>query len=266
MEPQDPVQPKLALDKSLDKSIRAAADQISLLNKLSNTIRRASKTTQNIQAASSFQILDDEGNDAAVFLQTVFAHYLRDRFPATSEVIQQRLAATMVLRRKRVLYRRERYGKGSIRVEQVSSKPTIDIPQRGATGPTSQDPGSGAQKRAESQRQSDTHSMTKSATTLAADEFRRAATPSVVSETKTVPLGSHEDLQFPAAPLGAITMKVEQLSQQENSAYVFRWKTVRDARNEAMWREAVAAVGEVTCPFCFYALPAKDVADEMKWM
>ncbi|KAI7773545.1 hypothetical protein LA080_010409 [Diaporthe eres] len=266
LKPRDPLQPILALDKSLNKSIRAAADQISLLNKLSNTIRRASKTTQNIQAASSFQILDDEGNDAAGFMQKVFAHYVRDRFQATSEVIQQRLAATMVLRRKRVLYRRERYGDGPIGVEQVSSKPTVVAPHREATAPVSQHPGSGVQKRAESQRQSAIYSLTKSATTLAADHFRKAATPSVVSATKTVPLGSHEELSFPAAPLGAITMKVKQLSQQANSAYALRWKTVRELRNEAIWLEAVAAVGEVTCPFCFYALPAKDVADEMKWI
>jgi hypothetical protein len=61
-------------------------------------------------------------------------------------------------------------------------------------------------------------------------------------------------------------LKANQLSQQATSTCAFRWKTVREARRAAVWPEAVAIVGEVTCPFCFYALPAKDVADQMKWM
>ncbi|KAH8777846.1 hypothetical protein F5883DRAFT_696797, partial [Diaporthe sp. PMI_573] len=268
LKPPDPHQQILGLDESFDKSIRAAADQISLLNKLSNTIRRGSKTTQSIQAASSFQIEGDEGNDAAGFLHKVFAHYVRDRFPATSEKIQQRLAATLVLRRKRVLYRREHYGKSSITVEQVPSKPTIVAPQREPTlaAPISQHPGSVVQNRTEPQRQSDLDSLIKTATTLVADHFKKAAVPSVLSATKMISLDSHEELRFPPAPLGAIIVKAKQLSQQATSDTPFRWKTVREARQAATWSEAVAAIGKVTCPFCFYALPANDVTDEMKWM
>ena len=31
------------------------------------------------------------------------------------------------------------------------------------------------------------------------------------------------------------------------------------------WDECLAAIGEVTCPFCFYALPMRDALDETNW-
>ena len=31
------------------------------------------------------------------------------------------------------------------------------------------------------------------------------------------------------------------------------------------WTYCCQLIGEITCPFCFYALPSLDVADENKW-
>jgi hypothetical protein len=53
--------------------------------------------------------------------------------------------------------------------------------------------------------------MAVSATTLAAENFRKASSPSVVSQMKTVALGSHEDLILPPAPTGRLKQKYRQL-------------------------------------------------------
>lgn len=104
-------------------------NDITLLHKTSNTIRQASKESQNIKAAEVFKIRDDEGNDAEPFLRQLFFNYIRDRFPGTNEDIRERLADTMLLRRKRILYRKERYGKTSIRLPEAVTKPVISHPR-----------------------------------------------------------------------------------------------------------------------------------------
>jgi len=64
------------------------ATEISFLNKVSNTIRRASNEVQ-ILKASSFQIKDDEGNDMEPLLLTHFEHYIGGRFPNINNTIQR---------------------------------------------------------------------------------------------------------------------------------------------------------------------------------
>jgi len=62
-----------------------------------------------------------------------------------------------------------------------------------------------------------------SATTLAADSFKKASIPSVVSATKTIALSNHEDLIFPPAPTGRLEKRFKQLKKQreeEHKAYV----------------------------------------------
>jgi hypothetical protein len=31
------------------------------------------------------------------------------------------------------------------------------------------------------------------------------------------------------------------------------------------WDSCVEATGEITCPFCFYAIPAREMQNEAKW-
>lgn len=72
-------------------------------------------------------------------------------------------------------------------------------------------------------------SIAKSATTLAPQSFQRATAPSVVSQSKTIALGSHQDLSFPPAPAHTL------------------------------------AATEVICPFCLLILPIQEVVNEKRW-
>ncbi|KAK5992076.1 hypothetical protein PT974_05473 [Cladobotryum mycophilum] len=120
--------PPEAVDEKLSQSVREISRDISLLFKFSNTIRRASKESQNSIAATAFRIRDEDGNDVENFLQELFSRYIRDVFPDVSNEIKERLAKTMVLRRKRILYRRSRYGTPTIKIQQAQSQPLIASP------------------------------------------------------------------------------------------------------------------------------------------
>ncbi|KAH7417504.1 hypothetical protein BKA64DRAFT_301951 [Cadophora sp. MPI-SDFR-AT-0126] len=200
---------------NVDRSRQAIANQISLLYRFTNTIRRASKETQNHKAAQFFQIKDDEGNDVEECLQTIFTNYVLGRFPDIDDTILNRLASSMVLRRKRILYRRSRYGASSIKPRRSALQPTVTLPTIEQPSNAPDVPLSIHEHvRTPLSGKSTTESTAISATTLAADAFRKAAAPSVISVTKTVALGSHEELIFPPAPTGRLNQKYKSLKKQ----------------------------------------------------
>lgn len=85
------------------------ASEISLLHELSNTIRKASRKANDVKAATLFHIKDEEGYDLEEPLKNYFAANIKDQFPGISDIIRLRLAKAMVVRRKRILYKRSRY-------------------------------------------------------------------------------------------------------------------------------------------------------------
>ncbi|ETS79226.1 hypothetical protein PFICI_09079 [Pestalotiopsis fici W106-1] len=182
----------------------ALASQVGLFHEVSNVIRKASRQTQNEIAASSFRIRDQEGNDLENVLQGFLDRNIRDRFPHSNSIIRERLASTMVLRRRRILYRRARYATTSIEPQQTPTDPTR------AT--------------------SHVHSISKSATTLNTDNFRRAYSPSAVSSASYISVGASQDWVFPSPP-----------------------PTPEDPSVE------------VTCPYCLYVLPGHEFQNETRW-
>lgn len=96
-------------DAFLKSEVEYIASEISLLHELSNTIRKASRKANDVRAATLFHIKDEEGNDLEEPLKNYFAANIQDQFPGISDIIRLRLAKTMVVRRKRILYKRSRY-------------------------------------------------------------------------------------------------------------------------------------------------------------
>ncbi|KAI0850769.1 hypothetical protein F5Y00DRAFT_232018 [Daldinia vernicosa] len=274
---QESSQLLVEVDPKFRQSIQGIANEISLLHRFSNTIRRASKEAQNLKAADSFRIRDDEGNDAEVFITKLFANHVRDKFPGVSDSICQRLAETMVLRRKRILYRRSRYGNAPIRPQETPSQPRVTVPKvqlkiRAAEHPQVSE---GPQAAGDASK-SAIQSVAQSATTLAPSNFQKASAPSVVSVSKTVALSNHEELPFPPAPLGSLKRKYNEIRRQREEIDKHNLDSPNSGDKlkslNSVWKEKakeieeiIKAVGEVTCPFCFYALPAEDVMDDNKW-
>jgi hypothetical protein len=141
-----------------------------------------------------------------------------------------------------------------------------------------------------------------SATTLGADNFIKVSAPSMISTTKTVPLSQHEELIFPPRPLGRIRKRYQKMKKCRLASHIYLPKdysslsySVKQPGAESLgmmakeqypdrlnyapptgemiqrdfesdWDECIKVVGEITCPFCFFALPALDVTHKDKWM
>ncbi|KAI0543077.1 hypothetical protein GGR58DRAFT_450631 [Xylaria digitata] len=280
----------------LEKSVQSLTNEITLLHELSNTIRKASRESTNVKALN-FPIRDEEGNDLEGVFKTHFAANIRDQFPNCAEVIRLRLASAMVLRRKRILYRRSRYSQAPFRTDKSSMQPVVRPPPSGVrptSGPTMSQP--------VGQPRTVTHlvalSTVKSATTMPSHNFQRASAPSVVSTSKTVASGTQEDLVFPPPPQRHIRQRYEVLKARRMAEHEARVQEIRhrsiyeeqggepplgsvlteDLLSEIKtaeknldlllrkdWEECKAFVTEVICPFCLYTLSSLDVKDERRW-
>ncbi|KAF3019352.1 hypothetical protein E8E14_010724 [Neopestalotiopsis sp. 37M] len=196
------------LSRDVQKLVQRCADDIGLLHRLSNTIRKASRENQNSRAASSFRILDAEGNNMEDALHAIFLHHMEDQFPGCDDMLRRRLASAMVLRRRRILYRRSRLIKDTIKVPSISQEHPVQIvrpPHRSITlmAPSEGQVPEDDQKPALDQPpplQSSASSRAWTATTLDVDKLRPPTAPSVMSFAKTVPLKREHNLIFPPPP------------------------------------------------------------------
>ncbi|KPM38857.1 hypothetical protein AK830_g7711 [Neonectria ditissima] len=203
-------------NKSLELSMRAVSDDISLLYRLTNTIRRASKESQNLKAAKSYRIRDDDGRDAEPILEEVFAHYISGRFPSISNGLRKRLASSMVLRRRRILYRRSRYGSSPIKPTTIR-QPTFHRPESQAQLAIPlqdlSDPAETPTETNSAPAKSSVKSAAVTATTLAAEAYNKASSPSVISATRTAAVGNRDELIFPPPPNGLIRRRFKALKK-----------------------------------------------------
>lgn len=90
-----------------DEALNSIHTSIDWLHRLSNLLRKASVVNQNLRA-QSFQLTDIDGTG----LKKFFSWLVRRDFPGLSEQLKDRMAATMVERFRRILYRRCRHGAG----------------------------------------------------------------------------------------------------------------------------------------------------------
>jgi hypothetical protein len=214
-----------SMSDSLDPIVGGIAEEITLMHQLSNTIRKASRENQNVRAATSFKILDEDGNDIGPWFLDHFAlGIIQRRFPGCNEALQKRLAVAMLIRRKRILYRRSRYWKSSTQIPSATAKA---IPQPSKEDVTNQEQILVPQKPepALTQRErSVASSRAVTATTLNLEHWKKASAPSVVSRAKTIHWSSHEQLDFPPPPLGPIRRRLKALRERHLAEHEERLK------------------------------------------
>lgn len=212
-------------------------------------------------------MVDEDGNDVAPTLQATFERYVADRFRGCSEVIQKRIANGMVLRRKRILYKRHRQGNTAIPLQQTVAQAAVIVPPV----PTNANQKRTRPREADDAINSIIHSQVVSATTVVPAKFKAAAlSPSIISASRTVALANHESLTFPHAPGQAKKRMYEQDKKElvENCRRTIELgesKSVAESALNDSLQSALQKVGEIICPFCLYALPAQEVFDEKKW-
>ncbi|KAI0162593.1 hypothetical protein BJ166DRAFT_271959 [Pestalotiopsis sp. NC0098] len=143
----------------------------------------------------------------------------------------------MILRRKRILYRRARYSTRPIRPPKPVAKPIVmprpahsQLLQHELNEESKEKSNPSLPKTEPTLATSQVQSTTKSATTLDPERFRIASTPSAVSSTRYTDIDAHEDLVFPPPPPAL--------------------------KNHSM---------EVTCPYCLYSLPSREFQSVARW-
>ncbi|KAL4988122.1 hypothetical protein BDW68DRAFT_159782 [Aspergillus falconensis] len=209
---------------SLDSIVSGIAEEVTLMHQLSNTIRKASKESQNVRAVTSFKILDDDGNDIGQWFLDLFAlGIIQRRFPSCNEALQKRLAAAMLIRRKRILYRQSRSWTSPSKIpsapEKVIPRPSKDVTNQ-EQAPAPQKPEPAPTKR----ELSVAGSRAVTATTLNLEHWKKASAPSVISRAKTIHWSSHEQLHFPPPPLGPIRRRLKALRERHVAEYEERLK------------------------------------------
>ncbi|KAL8366005.1 hypothetical protein RB595_004676 [Gaeumannomyces hyphopodioides] len=226
-----------------ERPLRDMAGEISMLFRLSNAIRKASRESQNIEAAKNFHILDGEGNDEEPLLRQRFLWHIRSQLAAdiqdpaektAAEELTQRLASTMLLRRKRVMYRKGRYGsKKPIETVKMIQPPQVDThvaeePIQSLLRtfrPTENVAAADSLLVAPNLLSSRATSVGGSATTLHQDRYKKASSPSSISGTRTIPLSYNKKgnaLQFPQRPLrrGGVDKKYQEKKQARWQVFV----------------------------------------------
>lgn len=241
-------------EKKLEDSLRSISKEIGLLYRLLNTVRRASRESQDLKASRSWTNPEDEHKVLEKAFLAQFSHNIKDQFPDISDTIRERLAVTMAIRRRRILYRRSRYSTSPIHVRETVSQPVLKAPPDQQQIPfrfKHVDMPERLESPAKKAR-STVRSLAPSATTITEQKFKRAMNPSVVSTSKTVPLSSNEGLIFPPAPRVRGRHKPRQLKDSPEPDTV-------DTTLHA------SILDEVICPYCFYALPGTLIDNDTEW-
>ncbi|KAG5925767.1 hypothetical protein E4U42_003955 [Claviceps africana] len=283
----------------LDEALKEIANIIALLWDLAVTIRLATKELPNLKVAKDFHIKDEAGENLDPYLQILFLGYIQDRFPQASEAIQNRLASSVLLRRKRILYGRSKYGKDTTKPPQVVPETRSLLPgdrskieQQVPLREPSQAPSQNAVPL------SAVSTRTRTVTTLASQMYPKADDElSIMSRTHSIAMSDQgADLAFPPPPCTTLhrsyaklraereqhhELHVQSLLDQTSSTsaangQVLVSDTLDKLRAEATiklkkalekdWKDCLAAVEEeITCPYCFHALPVRDGFNERKW-
>ncbi|KAK4208245.1 hypothetical protein QBC37DRAFT_405481 [Rhypophila decipiens] len=285
----DRTDPPPSVRDTFAQALEGISNSVQLLFRFSNTVRKASKAVHNRKVDDGFRIRDDEGNDIESHLRQMFANYILDRYPGASDILHERLVSTMLLRRKRILYRKSRYGT----VTQPSQQPPLEL-RRHDVAPAAAVPPEMNAMRAPvtidfepNDLNTTPESVVRTATTLSPENFHKASTPSVMSVAKTVPLTQHEEIVFPPAPFA------KQLQQYK----IWHWE-VKDRRRKrdmafagfghgpptdiysnwipyaaryhqdlenSVWERFYQGAESFSCPFCFCTLSSEDTTQEEKW-
>lgn len=211
----------------IDAVLASLSTSLDWLLRLANMIRRASFLRQNTRA-SSFPLKDSTRQDATPVLRQLFSHFVKREFLTITEELHDRLVSTMLLRRRRVMYRRSRQVKLAVHTPKPAPKPaqlTIPVEVSGRTIPEE------LTRECEPLAPSGVTSTTQpSATTVDREMYHRVTTAqSRVSEARTIAMTSSDKRIIPPPP--------------------------RLAPNQR----------EFVCPFCCFILDAKHARNRDAW-
>ncbi|RMJ18505.1 hypothetical protein CDV36_001785 [Fusarium kuroshium] len=219
--PFEPIEPVAALDtekpdfKNWDsiEMLQSIHESIDWLHRLSNLVRKASFANQN-RRAKEFRLRDSEGRESEELteamtsgLREVYKHVIKRNTKDLEGYLADRLIETMIIRHKRILYRRSRQIRWAIAQVQHLAK-RVESPkesrQQHLPGPVpliqepkplKSTPGSTVERSATP--------VQDRATTLNVATYRKGATPSQLSRATSAPLKQQDQMLVPPPPRAA---------------------------------------------------------------
>ena len=204
----------------MTEAIDIISEEITILHRLSNTIRKATRDLRNTTIDSSFHLTNEQGENIEQEVNTMFAKLVAISIPCAGKHIGDRFVASMMTRRRRVSYRRtERNSRKTpqptassqtasvpkIQMEPLASNRSGDL-LKPADEPSSQallGPTSGPKVTNPPRMPNLKGSEVQTATILSPSRYLKASSsPSIASSNsrKTVAQDSLQTLPFPPRP------------------------------------------------------------------
>lgn len=215
--------------------IRSVRQSIDWLHRLSNLVRKARFASQNEKAAA-FVIRDEVGTDITESLRCCFQALVKRDCKDINDHLVDRLAQTMILRRKRILYRRERLRRWALpQVDNTRTKLDVLIPVPPALQdqdpdvPQTEEGGAAADDVASPKDQDSGALSTLTVSVVERERYLQKAARSQISRATTAPFQPSEKRLVPPHPRAA-----------ENG-------------------------NEFVCDYCCLILPSEVALDREKW-
>lgn len=174
---------------------------------------------------AGIRICDRDDNDIEETVRELLGAYVRTSFPEAPSSIQDRLAETMMMRRKMILRYRLKFGKDALTWMRFASTRSV-VPKSPAPIDS----------------------------TDIYDDLSAVIPPCPIEPI----ILKHYELKKSRQKSKELVEPSKYLSQDSLNS-------IRSSMSDQDWNEAVEAVGEVTCPFCVDTMPARDAVDLEKW-
>ena len=182
------------------KLVAATSKNIDWLDRISAAILNSTKQRSTAKA-DLFKITNEYGDEITSEYEKMCEAFVARDFPGLAKTLTKRLATTMALRRRRILYYRARGESIRLSEQEQSVQPIRDALGNLSWPASDLDAASNPSPKVASE-----HTTTQpqtsviSATTFNSSAFRRQFAPSHVPSAKTWAVKSDYELSFPPAP------------------------------------------------------------------
>ncbi|KAK4059625.1 hypothetical protein Trihar35433_10672 [Trichoderma harzianum] len=183
--------------------LQSIHQSIDWLHRLSNLVRKASFANQH-KRADKFILKDEDDNDMSDTLTDYYTKLIKREFSGLQDNLVQRLAASMLMRRRRIMYRRSQQQRWKIPQVEPKTK-NLELASTKLI-PTSSEPNVllKHEKALVSKPEGITTAPSRlTATTIDTNIRRRVSAPSGISKGSTAPLNEQSQLLIPPPPKGA---------------------------------------------------------------
>ncbi|KAG6013128.1 hypothetical protein E4U43_007478 [Claviceps pusilla] len=263
--------------QKLDRALKQIANLVALVWKLKITFEVATRDLPNIRVAKEFYIPDKEGNNMDQFLQDIFFNYIRDRFPNAREFVWERIAKSLLLRRKIILYGISKYGKDTNQPPQVTPQRANVFPEEDSkVGKQQQQPGGSLPASSLASTSPNlSPSQTGTTTALTPQMPQRAAKElSIVANPRSLALSDQQaDLVFPPSPCNSFRCKYAKLRTERTLKrelflqallnHTSRGRTAKSPSLDPETRDRLLL--EYSCPYCLYIVLTWDEFNQKEW-